>query len=190
MARPAKPDVWMPLYVNDYLGDTTHLTTEQHGAYLLLLMSAWKRQGRLPNDDMQLAAICRLTLQSWRKHRSVILPFFSGSGDDLIHKRVSEELGKASAMVEAARENGRRGGRPKSLKENPDETQTKPNPFIPVSKNPGFENPAETPARVMVKVDSSEITNYLSKPTQEVDISSQDSSQTAEVIPLGGRNGR
>ena len=33
---------YMQFYVADYLADTTHLTAEEHGAYMLLLFSYWQ----------------------------------------------------------------------------------------------------------------------------------------------------
>lgn len=105
----------MPLYINDYLGDTMHLSAEQHGAYLLLIMSAWKSDGRLPNDERVLANISRLPLASWRRSAPVILPFFQADGDWLRHKRVIEERAKAERMTAARRLNGGKGGRPRKL---------------------------------------------------------------------------
>jgi Protein of unknown function (DUF1376) len=63
MKRP-----WMALYVGDYLGDTGHLTTAQHGAYLLLMMHYW-RKGELPYDDRQLSKITKLPLKTWCEYR-------------------------------------------------------------------------------------------------------------------------
>jgi len=70
MKRP-----WMPLYVGDYLGDTGHLTTAQHGAYLLLMMHYW-RKGELPDDDRQLSKITKLPLRTWGEYRPVLQDFF------------------------------------------------------------------------------------------------------------------
>lgn len=136
-----KPDVWMPFFVGDYLGDTAHLTTEQHGAYLLMLLAAWKRCGSLPNDEAQLAAITRLNPARWRAHAAVLLPFFKADGDALVQGRLAEEYEKAVVANEAQRENGKKGGRPRKGK--PNESQQKPTGFDWLNPRP---NPTESPS--------------------------------------------
>src|SRR5690606_38996442 len=56
---------YMQLYVADYMADTTHLTTEQHGAYLLLLMAMWRNGAVLPNDPKKLARIAGVSTRRW-----------------------------------------------------------------------------------------------------------------------------
>ena len=67
---------FMQLYVSDYLGDTRHLSCEQHGAYLLLLMTMWNAGGSLPDDDAKLARIVCLSVKKWRSIREDIMAFF------------------------------------------------------------------------------------------------------------------
>ena len=86
--------VWMPLYVGDYLADTGRLTTEQHGAYLLMLMDYW-RSGPLPDDDAALAQIARLPLERWQQQRQTISRFFNIDAGEWHHKRVDAERAKA-----------------------------------------------------------------------------------------------
>lgn len=98
MSRP-----WMPLYIADYLADTSHLTTVQHGAYLLLIMHYWKR-GSLPEADDQLAAITRMTAADWKKARPVIQAMFS---EGWKHSRIEKEMAEAKAIQEANSEKAR-----------------------------------------------------------------------------------
>lgn len=69
---------YLPLFTDAYLGDTIHLTTIEHGAYLLLLMTAWRSKGCvLPDDDARLARYARLTPRQWARIRPTLAEFFT-----------------------------------------------------------------------------------------------------------------
>ena len=97
---------WMPLYVGDYLGDTGHLTTTQHGAYLLLMMHYW-RKGELPDDDRQLSKIAKLPLRSWCEYRATLQDFFY---DGWKHKRIDAELERMMRVSAKRAIAGQKGG--------------------------------------------------------------------------------
>lgn len=96
----ARPDAWMPLYVADYLADTTRLTTIQHGAYLLLIMAYWRDGEALPDDDNDLAAITRLPVKDWRRIRPKLEPFFDLEAGAWRHARIEYELKRATEKLE------------------------------------------------------------------------------------------
>ena len=108
---------FMQLYVADYLGDTRHLTTEQHGAYLLLLMTMWRADGRLPLDDGKLARLTGCTASRWAKIRDEVLAFFIIDGDEITHGRLMFELEKASEKSIKRAEAGSHGGNAKARKD-------------------------------------------------------------------------
>lgn len=109
---------FMQLYVADYLGDTRHLTTEQHGAYLLLLMTMWRSDGRLPNDAKKLARIAGCTASRWSKIAGDVLAFFEVDGAELFNVRLMFELEKASEKSIKRADAGAKGGAAKALKTN------------------------------------------------------------------------
>jgi uncharacterized protein YdaU (DUF1376 family) len=90
---------WFPFYVGDYLGDTQRLTTEQHGAYLLLILDYW-RAGPPPDDDDVLRQIVRLDAKSWKRHRAAIARMFQITDGEWRHKRVDAELSVAEQNAE------------------------------------------------------------------------------------------
>lgn len=73
----------MPMYWDAYLADTTHLTTEEHGAYLLLLGAMWRRNGWVPDDDKDNARILGMTTGKWRKVKARLMPFLTAENGEL-----------------------------------------------------------------------------------------------------------
>lgn len=98
----------MPLYIADYLADTSRLSTEQHGAYMLLIMDYW-RNGQPPDDDEVLASIVKLPVKQWQKHRPLIAPKFSVLNGKWVHKRIEEEKQKAESISSKRSAAGKHG---------------------------------------------------------------------------------
>ncbi|QLL11725.1 YdaU family protein [Pseudomonas chlororaphis] len=110
---------YMQLYVADYLADTMHLNTEEHGAYLLLIFNYWQTGKPIPVS--RLARIARLSDERWTVVERSLNEFFNERSGEWVHDRIERDLqavhatqtqrsaaGKASAEARAARAQARK----------------------------------------------------------------------------------
>jgi uncharacterized protein YdaU (DUF1376 family) len=84
----------IPLFTDAYLADTRHLSTEEHGAYLLLMMEAWRRPTcSLPDDDALLCRLAGLSSQRWEEVKPIVMGFWTldGRRKTWTQKRLSQE---------------------------------------------------------------------------------------------------
>ncbi|MFZ5783973.1 MAG: DUF1376 domain-containing protein [Pseudomonadota bacterium] len=101
----------MAFNVDDYITNTLHLTTRQHGAYILLICAAWKAKGVLPGADAALMATAKLTPKEWREDGPILKAFLTRRGDEWIHERVMFEWNEAQSLIAAKSNAGRKGAR-------------------------------------------------------------------------------
>ena len=107
-------------YCGDYQRDTAHLSLAEHGAYTMLLDTYFSVEKPLPKELPGLYRICRaMTRVEQQAVKAVAEEFFPVSEvDGLRHNaRADREIAKARPKIEAARINGRKGGRPPREKE-------------------------------------------------------------------------
>lgn len=116
---------WMPFYPADYLADTRRLTTEQHGAYLLLLMDNWV-SGALPDDDAVLARVAGLDAERWAQVRPVIAGYFQIAEGQWVHARIEREREHAQAHAQASSERAKKAAASRWGKKQPPESTEKP----------------------------------------------------------------
>ena len=108
---------FMQFYPGDYVQKTANLTTEQHGAYLLMLFAAWGKGGcRLPNNDQQLASIVRLNVRKWKAMKPIIMEFWQEESNFIFNKRQVSDYQKATEKRARRVAAGAKGGEAKSLK--------------------------------------------------------------------------
>ena len=139
----------LPLFTDAYMADTRHLTTLQHGAYLLLLMTAWRMPDcALPNDDVFLARICGMDKRTWQKNRDVIMAFWR---QDEKQRWYQGRLRDEQQFVAQLRNKNSEAGKASALKRlNRDSTSVQP-------ESNQISTPTLTPTPIPLKVREREV---------------------------------
>jgi uncharacterized protein YdaU (DUF1376 family) len=133
-----------PHHIGDYRTHTAHLTMVEDGAYRRLLDLYYMHERPLPAD---IAAVQRLASARTDDERAavetVLREFFRPCSDGWHQGRADEEIQGYQARASKARENGQRGGRPKTQDKPSDnqsgyssDTQAEPNEKLTVNREP------------------------------------------------------
>ena len=99
----------LPLFTDAFIADTIHLNAAQTGAYLMLLMCAWRSKDcTIPNDDKILARFSRMSPKEWAANRDVILSFWDLNDDgEYFQKRLTDERSYANDRRDQATRAGK-----------------------------------------------------------------------------------
>lgn len=79
-------------YIGDYLADTAHMSTIEHGAYHLLMLSYYYTKSPIPDDDKRLATITKMSLKGYRRIKSTLSQKFTVKDGFWYHNRIEKEL--------------------------------------------------------------------------------------------------
>jgi uncharacterized protein YdaU (DUF1376 family) len=129
-------------YIGDFQRDTGHLSLSERGAYLALIHHYYATEKPLPADH---AALCRIAGAHTKAECAAVETasgFFETREGRLHHRRIEDEIAKASAQRETNREIGKRGGRPKTA-------PPKPQPPHAVKTEPKTESVSESAAETV-----------------------------------------
>lgn len=99
-------------HIGDYAKKTVHLSLLEHGAYLLMLHAYYGTEKPLPYGE----ALYRIAHAHSKAERaavdSVVSQFWTPIETGLVNGRAFHEMESAVHLIETARQNGNRGGRP------------------------------------------------------------------------------
>jgi len=123
---------FMPFATDAFVADTTALDDAETGAYMMLLVDLWRSDtGTLPLDHKKLARTARCEQADWPARWDAIKGYFTVADGVISQARVLRDRAKVRAKIEKARDNGKKGGRPKLSETN----ENKPTGYDPVNQN-------------------------------------------------------
>lgn len=132
-------------HLGDYAKDTAHLSMLEHGAYSLLLDRYYGTEEGIPEAQAHRVARAK-TKEEKLAVNAVLDEFFTLTDGVWINTRSEEEIVKAQAKINAAKENGKKGGRPKAVNSaSENKTQEKPSGLLLGSENKTQEKAHQTP---------------------------------------------
>lgn len=169
---------WMPLYVGDYLGDTQRLTTEQHGAYLLLMLDYW-RNGPPPDDDDVLQQITKLDKARWKRCRPILARMFKVANGEWRHKRIDHELEQAQDNASRRSEKAKRAAQARWGDRNDDAASNAPS--MPQALLDECPPPSPSPlASSDANTDAPDILGFVGEVARVAGVASADPGRAAE----------
>jgi uncharacterized protein YdaU (DUF1376 family) len=132
-------------HLGDYAKDTVHLSQAEHGAYNLLMDRYYATEAGIPEKTAY--RIGKANTKAERDAVDFVLSEFFVLEDGVWNKgRIQEEIIKAQAKINAAKSNGKRGGRPKKeTLGSENETQDKPSGLLLGSENETQDKAHQTP---------------------------------------------
>ena len=105
---------YMQLYIADYLADTMHLSTEEHGAYLLLMFNYWQTGRAIPKNRLE--KIARLSNDRWVAVEPSLKEFFADNGSEWVHERIERDLETVRSSISQKSEAGKASARARKAK--------------------------------------------------------------------------
>jgi uncharacterized protein YdaU (DUF1376 family) len=179
-------------HLGDYARDTAHLSMLEHGAYTLLMDRYYATEQGIPADKAHRLARGR-TQEECDAIDAVLHEFFELRDGVWVKNRIEEEIVKAEARREKAKENGKKGGRPLKAKagKNPAGSAEKPKPFNsetqpkPSGLSLGSENetqPEPNPSENETQKEPSEKLPSLQTPVEETNLVSSTNTGTCAQL--------
>ncbi len=83
---------YIQIRIDDYLKDTRFLTTEEHGAYLLLIFHYWQTERALDDTDGKLGKIVGVSRKKWKNLKINLEKYFSIENNVWTHSRIEFDL--------------------------------------------------------------------------------------------------